>query len=268
MPAGRSLVVAVGGAVLLELIASVVHQWPFGMQRVSVFLLPLLLHPDGRRGRSSWPSLSCRYVPRRLAWWRIAALGIGAVVLAAAAAPLGFARLPHPCAQTSPAPGPQPPHGLGLPGGRGGDRPLSQRRATSSSSGPTRPGTATRAAVLHQRLPRLQQQILGERGDGRGEAGCGHPLRPTQPVVSMTPSVRTRAAGPCSAEAGKRCIAAETRCSRLRPVGYCTTRKFSYPDTGRLTMLTRSACAAAGLRRRTVDPEPLVAGGPMGPLHG
>ena len=30
----------------------------------------------------------------------------------------------------------------------------------------------------------------------------------------------------------------------LRGFGYCATRAFSYPETGRLTMLTRSACAS------------------------
>jgi hypothetical protein len=40
--AGRALVTAAGGAVLLELAASVVQRWPFGLLRVNIFVLPLL----------------------------------------------------------------------------------------------------------------------------------------------------------------------------------------------------------------------------------
>ena len=86
--AGRSLVVVVGGAVLLELIASVVHRWPFGMQRVSVFLLPLL-YILMAIGAVRLARLAAGI--RRLAWWRYAALGIGAVVLAAACGAAGLA---------------------------------------------------------------------------------------------------------------------------------------------------------------------------------
>ena len=40
--AGRALVTAVGGALLLELAASGAHRWPFGLIRVNIFVLPLL----------------------------------------------------------------------------------------------------------------------------------------------------------------------------------------------------------------------------------
>jgi len=40
--AGRALVTAAGGAVLLELAASTVRRWPFGLIRVNIFVLPLL----------------------------------------------------------------------------------------------------------------------------------------------------------------------------------------------------------------------------------
>ena len=88
--AGRSLVVAAGGAVLLELIASVAHRWPFGMQRVSVFLLPLL-YILMAIGAVRLARLAAGHVPARLVWWRYAALGIGAVALAVAGATAGVA---------------------------------------------------------------------------------------------------------------------------------------------------------------------------------
>ena len=40
--AGRALVTAVGGALLLELAASAARRWPFGLIRVNIFVLPLL----------------------------------------------------------------------------------------------------------------------------------------------------------------------------------------------------------------------------------
>jgi len=88
--AGRVLVVAVGGALLLQLIASAVQRWPFGMVRVNIFLLPLLYVLGGMgamwlartlRGRSAGG----------LAWWRAASLAGAAAVLAAAAAAGGVA---------------------------------------------------------------------------------------------------------------------------------------------------------------------------------
>jgi hypothetical protein len=40
--AGRALLTAIGGALLLELLASAVHRWPFGLIRTNIFVLPLL----------------------------------------------------------------------------------------------------------------------------------------------------------------------------------------------------------------------------------
>jgi hypothetical protein len=40
--AGRALITAGGGALLLELVGSALHQWPFGLMRVNIFVLPLL----------------------------------------------------------------------------------------------------------------------------------------------------------------------------------------------------------------------------------
>jgi hypothetical protein len=98
-------VVAVGGALLLQLIASAVHRWPFGMLRVNVFLLPLLyllagigavalarllrgpLRADGR-----WPI--------SVTWWRAIIAGVAVVALAGAGL-AGATATTHALAQTS-----------------------------------------------------------------------------------------------------------------------------------------------------------------------
>jgi hypothetical protein len=89
--AGRALVTAAGGAVLLELAASTVRRWPFGLIRVNIFVLPLLyilcaigavwlaralIGPRGADGTR----------PVTAQWWRaIAAMVAGVAVIVAAA---------------------------------------------------------------------------------------------------------------------------------------------------------------------------------------
>jgi hypothetical protein len=94
--AGRALIVAVGGALLLELAGSIVHRWPFGLMRANIFVVPLLYilggmgavwlarvlrgpRPDGAAG------------PAALSWWRAAGTGAALVALAVAAAAAGVA---------------------------------------------------------------------------------------------------------------------------------------------------------------------------------
>jgi hypothetical protein len=89
--AGRALVTAAGGAVLLELAASTVRRWPFGLIRVNIFVLPLLyiLGAIGavwlaRALISLWGADGTR--PVRAHWWRtVAAVVAGAAVIVAAA---------------------------------------------------------------------------------------------------------------------------------------------------------------------------------------
>lgn len=89
---GRVLVVTVGGALLLELIASAVQRWPFWLVRVNIFLLPLLYILGGMgavwlartlRGRSPDGGGP--------AWWRVAALATAGAVLVGAGAAAGVA---------------------------------------------------------------------------------------------------------------------------------------------------------------------------------
>jgi hypothetical protein len=93
--AGRALVTAAGGAVLLELAASAVQRWPFGLLRVNIFVLPLLylltaigavwltraiIGPRGADGTR----------PVTVQWWRAVALMAAAVAVIVAAAGTGL----------------------------------------------------------------------------------------------------------------------------------------------------------------------------------
>jgi hypothetical protein len=89
--AGRALVLAVGGTLLLELIASTVQRWPFGMVRVNIFLLPLLYVLGGMGAVWLARTLRGRQRSGRLAWWRVTGFGVAGAVLVAAAASAGVA---------------------------------------------------------------------------------------------------------------------------------------------------------------------------------
>jgi hypothetical protein len=89
--AGRALVTATGGAVLLELAASTARRWPFGLLRVNIFVLPLLyiLCAIG----AIWlaraligPRAADGTRPVMAQWWRaVAAMVAGVAVIVAAA---------------------------------------------------------------------------------------------------------------------------------------------------------------------------------------
>jgi len=234
--AGRALVVAAGGAVLLELIASVVHRWPFGMQRVSVFLLPLLyiLMAIG----AVWLArLAARHVPGRLAWRRYAALGIGAVVLAAAGGAAGVATA-RAFTQTIQLQY-QPPVGSGYRAAAAQARLLA---------------TAGDLVVIRSQEPWYGDAWLYYMDSYRGypariAAGATIPAANTISAVYVTPSAvgalfrahpHSLAVFLLELSGGE--VSHRESLRTLRRLGYCVSRKFSYPDTGRLTMLTRSAC--------------------------
>jgi hypothetical protein len=235
--AGRSLVVAAGGAVLLELIASVAHRWPFGMQRVSVFLLPLL-YILMAIGAVRLARLAAGHVPRRLVWWRYAALGIGAATLAVAGAAAGVATS-RAFAQTiqlqyQPAPG-------------SGYRAAAARARTLAAPGDT--------AVITSAEPWYGDAWLYYMDSYRGyparvAAGTAIPAADTISVLYVTPAavdafLRAHPHSPAVflLELTGGDAAHRDSLRTLRGLGYCAARAFSYADTGRLTMLTRSACA-------------------------
>ena len=93
--AGRALVTAAGGAVVLELAASAVQRWPFGLLRVNIFVLPLLyiLCAIGavRLTRALiGPRRADRTRPVTAQWWRAVAVPVAAVAVIVAAAGTGL----------------------------------------------------------------------------------------------------------------------------------------------------------------------------------
>jgi hypothetical protein len=109
--AGRALLVAVGGALPLELIGSILHRWPFGLMRANIFVVPLLYILGGmgavwlaRALRGPWAAGGGQ--PPARTWWRVAGIGAGVALIAAGAAggvvtAQGFAETNH--LQTQPA---------------------------------------------------------------------------------------------------------------------------------------------------------------------
>ena len=93
--AGRALIVAVGGALLLELIGSILHRWPFGLMRANIFVVPLLYILGGMG--AVWLARALRGLrpaggaQPTLTWWRGAGIGAGVVALIAAGAAGGVA---------------------------------------------------------------------------------------------------------------------------------------------------------------------------------
>jgi hypothetical protein len=96
----RTIVVALGGALVLELIASALRRWPFGMTRLDLFMLPLIYVLGGigaawlaRAALGGWLTRRERLTRRgRLTWWwRVPAFGAFLAVLAAIAVPGGTA---------------------------------------------------------------------------------------------------------------------------------------------------------------------------------
>ena len=94
--AGRALIVAVGGALLFELVGAARHTWPFGLIRQNIFVLPLLYLLGGIG--AVWLARTLRG-PRRVdtgagapvTWWRAIALVVAAAMLAVTGAAGGVA---------------------------------------------------------------------------------------------------------------------------------------------------------------------------------
>ena len=81
--AGRVLLTAIGGALLLELLASAVHRWPFGLLRTNIFLLPLLYVLGGLG--AAWVARALtppKQAARPLTVWRAAGIVAAVAVFA------------------------------------------------------------------------------------------------------------------------------------------------------------------------------------------
>lgn len=237
--AGRALVVAAGGAVLLELAASVLHRWPFGMQRVSIFLLPLL-YILMAIGAVRLARLAAGHATGHLTWWRRAALGTGAVVLAAAFAAAGVATS-HALTQSIRLQY-HPPVGSGY-------KAAAARARTLATAGDM---VVIRSDAAWYGDAWLYYMDSYGGYPARIAAGTPIPAANTISVVTITPAavdalfhahphspavflLELAGSGPLHTESLR----------TLRQFGYCATRSFSYPGTGRLTVLTRSACTSA-----------------------
>jgi 4-amino-4-deoxy-L-arabinose transferase-like glycosyltransferase len=236
--AGRALVVAVTGAMLLELIASAVHRWPFGMQRVSIFLLPLL-YILMAIGAVRLARLAAGRVRYHRAWWRNAALALGAAALAAAGTAAGFATT-HALVQSDqmqyqPAPG------------------SANRAAVTQARSLAAPGDLT--VIRANRTPAVwySYQWLYYMHDYTGypagvAADPAIPATSTLSVEYVTPQAvrgflrahpRSPAVFLLELTGGDVTALHQDSLRTLRQFGYCATRRFSYPDTGWLTVLTR-----------------------------
>jgi hypothetical protein len=246
--AGRALVVAVGGALLLELVASTVQRWPFGLIRVNIFVLPLL-YVLGGIGAVSLAGLLRGLLraggSRFVTWWRAIALVAAAAVAAVAAAATGVATA----------------------GTLAGTSKL--------QSEPTWFG-ATRAAVAEARVAGDPGDLVIIRADRSPPAWYGAPwlyymekyqgypaavaARPRIPasntiaVVSVTPGAVARF---LAEHAGGRDVflleyklpgdtfprwAHQQSLRTLRQYGYCSAREIPLRYTGALTILNRTGC--------------------------
>jgi 4-amino-4-deoxy-L-arabinose transferase-like glycosyltransferase len=241
--AGQALVAAVTGAMVLELIASAVHRWPFGMQRVSIFLLPLL-YILMAIGAVQLARLAAGRVRSHRAWWRRAALALGAVALTAAGTAAGFATthalLQSDQMQYQPAPG------------------SANRAAVAQARALAAPGDLT--IIRSNRTPAAwySYQWLYYMTDYTGypDDVAGDPSIPAADTLSaqyVTPQavrgfLRAHPDRPglflLELTGGDVPALHQDSLRAFRQFGYCAARIFSYPDTGWLTVLTRSACSA------------------------
>ena len=82
--AGRALITVVGGALLLELAGSAVRQWPFGLMRANIFVLPLLYILAGMGAVWLARALAgpSRSAAAQIASWRVIAITAALAVFA------------------------------------------------------------------------------------------------------------------------------------------------------------------------------------------
>lgn len=250
-PAGRALVVAVGGALLLELLASAVQRWPFGLIRQNIFVLPLLYMLGGIGAVSLANMLRG---PRRadgtrsgpVTLWRALALGAGAAVLAAAGAATGVAtgqalaesgRL-----QTAPT----------MFGGAG---PAVADARLAAAAGDLVIIRADRSTPAWYGTAWLYYM---EKYQGYPAAVAARPRIPARNTISVI-YVTPGAVDPfLAAHAGSPAVflleynlpgfrfpswAHRQSLETLRRFGYCPASEVAYPMTGHLTVLVRAGCS-------------------------
>jgi hypothetical protein len=257
--AGRALVVAVGGALLLQLIASAVHRWPFGMLRVNVFLLPLLYLLAGigavalarwlrgpLRGDGQW-SVS-------VTWWRaIVAAAAGLALVGAGAA--GASATAHALAETSQL--------QTIPTMFGGVSDAVADARLEAHPGDLVIIRTNRSTPEWYAGPWLYYMLYYRGYPAAVAASPRIPARDTLPVVSVTPRAVRRfltrhAASPViflweyvAPGAWTRDVPGKTfppalyqqSVRTLRQFGYCPVSDTGFPITGHLTVLSRAGCS-------------------------
>jgi len=253
--AGRALVVAVGGALLLQLIASAVHRWPFGMLRVNVFLLPLLYVLAGigavaltrlLRGDGRW-SVS-------VTWWR--AIIAGAAVVALAGAGLaGATATTHALAETSQL--------QTVPTEFGGVSAAVADARLQAHPGDLVIIRTNRSTPEWYAGPWLYYMLNYQGYPPAVAARARIPARDTLAVVRVTPRAVHRfltrhAASPVvflweyvAPGAWTRDVPGKTfppalyqqSVRTLRQFGYCPVSDIGFPITGHLTVLSQAACS-------------------------
>ena len=248
--AGRALVTAAGGAVLLELAASTVRRWPFGLIRVNIFVLPLLyilcaigavwlaralVGPRGADGT--------RLVTAQ--WWRaVAAMVAGvAVIVAAAGAGVSTARTFAATSRLAVA-----------PTWWGAIRSAVAEARTAGVPGALVIIRADRTPPDWYAAPWLYYMDNYQGWTGAVAARPPIPAANTLAVVYVTPRAVARflAAHPDSPEvflleydvpgATFPRSAHQQSWRTLRRYGYCSAREIPLRYTGALTIVRRTAC--------------------------
>jgi hypothetical protein len=252
--AGRALVVAIGGALLLELAASTVQRWPFGMVRVNLFELPLLYILMGIGAVRLAAALSGRrrghVAPGPVTWSRRLALAIAGIALAAAGFSGGVATA-RALAQTSQLKS-EPVDFSGL------------RSAVAHARGLARPGDLAIIRADYSSPPGWYGDEWLYYMDYYQGYQAGIAARPvisagnTISVFYVTPAAVTRL---LASHAGAPAVFLmefnmpwgapsptlhEQSLRTLRRFGYCPVSETTYAATGQLTMLAKGACTASG----------------------
>ena len=249
--AGRALVTAAGGAVLLELAASVVRRWPFGLLRVNIFVLPLLYilcgigavwltrALIGRRGADGTRPVTTQ-------WWRaVAAVVAGvAVVVAGAGAGVSAARTFAATSRLAVA-----------PVWFGATRAAVAKARTAGTPGDLVIIRADRTPPDWYAAPWLYYMDKYQGWTGAVAARPPIPAANTLPVVYVTPRAVARffAAHPGSpvvflleydvpGATFPRSVH-EQSLRTLRKFGYCSAHEIPLRYTGALTIVDRGGCS-------------------------
>jgi hypothetical protein len=246
--AGRVLVVTAGGALLLELVGSVLRRWPFGMARVNIFLLPLLYVLGGIGAVWLARELLGRRGTRGVAWRRAAGAAAAAVVLAVAGAAAGLATAKA-LEQTSRL--------QARPTMFGGLQAAVEEARRTATPGDLVIIRADRTPPVWYADGWLYYMDSYQGWPEAVTARLPVPARDTISVVRVTP----RAVGPFLATHPRSPVIFlleydvpgntfppalhQQSLQTLRRFGYCPTRGFAYRITGHLTVL-KAGCAKTG----------------------